>query len=120
MAKLVVEISHAPFGHENAYAGLFAAMGWVSAGNDVVVLLRGAGAHVARKGQTDPLKEISLPPTERQVTDVIGEGGRIVADRSSLEARGIERDMMIDGIEVLDRDAIRRLLLEDGERVLTF
>ncbi len=120
MAKLVIEISHAPFGHENAYSGLFAAMGWVSVGNEVLVVLRGNGGHVARKGQVDSLSEINLPPTEKQVMDVLGEGGRIVAERSSLEARGIEEDMMIEGIEVLETDAIHLLILEEGERVLTF
>jgi predicted peroxiredoxin len=120
MAKLVVEISHSPFGHENAYSGLFAAMGWVSIGNQATVVLRGDGVHVARKGQMDPLKEINLPPTEKQVTDILGEGGRVVADRHALETRGIEEDELINGVEVLDGDAIRRLILEEGERVLTF
>ena len=120
MAKLVIEISRAPFGHENAYSGLFAAMGWVSVGNEVLVVLRGDGVHVARKGQADPLGEISLPPTEKQVVDVLGEGGRIVADRRSLEVRGVRKDMLIEGIEVLDTDDIFPLMLEEGERVLTF
>lgn len=120
MAQLVIDISHAPFGRENAYSGLFAAMGWVSVGNEVLVVLRGDGVHVARKGQVDSLNEIGLPPTEKQVMDVLGEGGRIVADRGSLDARGIGRDGLIEGIEVLDIDAIHLLMLEKGERVLTF
>lgn len=54
MAKLVIEISHAPFGHENAYSGLFAAMGWVSVGNEVLVVLRGDGVLSQGKGRSIP------------------------------------------------------------------
>jgi len=119
MPRLVLEIGHAPFGHENAYAGLFIAMGWVSVGNEGLVVLRGDGAYAAKKGQMDPFKEISLPPTEKQVMDVLETGGRVVADRRSLEARGIGKEMLIDGVEVLDEEGIRRLIIEQGERVLT-
>ena len=120
MTKLVIEISHAPFGQENAYAGLFVAMGWVSVGNDTVVVLRGDGVYAAKKGQMDPLKELSLPPTEKQVLDVLEEGGRIVVDRGSLEARGMDLDALVPGVEALDADEISRILLEDGGKFLTF
>lgn len=120
MAKLVVEISHAPFGHEHAYSGLFAAMGWVSMGNEVTVVLVGDGAHAARKGQADPMKEVNLPPTDKQVADIIGEGGRVVVDRRSMEARGIAPESLVDGIEVLDPSEIRRLMLDQAERFLSF
>jgi predicted peroxiredoxin len=120
MTKLVIEISHAPFGQENAYAGLFVAMGWVSVGNDAVVVLRGEGIYAAKKGQMDPLKELSLPPTEKQVLDVLEEGGRIVVDRDSLEVRGMDLEALVPGVEVLDSDEIGRILLEDGEKLLTF
>ncbi len=117
MPRLVLEIAHAPFGHENAYAGLFIAMGWVSVGNEGVVVLRGDGVYAGKKGQQDPFKEINLPPTEKQVRDVLETGGRVVADRRSLQSRGIGEDMLIEGVEVLGEE-IRRLIIEQGERVL--
>lgn len=120
MVKLVIEISHGPFGQENAYAGLFVAMGWQSVGNEAIVVLRENGIYAAKRGQMDPLKELSLPPTEKQVLDVLEEGGRIVADRASLDARGMDSRTLVQGVEVLDADEIGRILMENGERLLTF
>ena len=119
MPKLVIEIVHGPYGKENAYAGMFIAMGWVAVGNDVIVVLHSDGVYAARKGQKDPMKEISLPSVEKQVMDILGEGGRVIADRTCIEVRGIDRDMLIEGVEVLDSEALVELVYKEGERVLT-
>jgi predicted peroxiredoxin len=119
MPKLVIEIVHGPYGKENAYAGLFIAMGWVAVGNDVIVALHSDGVYAARKGQKDPMKEISLPSVEKQVTDIIGEGGRVIADRTCIEVRGLDSEMLIDGVEVMDSEDLVELVYQEGERVLT-
>ena len=119
MPKLVIEITHAPYGRENAYAGLFIAMGWVAVGNDVIVALHSDGVYAARKGQLDPMKEISLPSVEKQIMDVIGEGGRVIVDRTCIEVRGIDREMLVKGVEVLSSDDLVELVYREGERVLT-
>ncbi|MBM5805820.1 MAG: DsrE family protein [Candidatus Verstraetearchaeota archaeon] len=120
MPKLVIEISHSPFGHENAYAALFAAMAWASMGNEVAVVLKGEGVHVGRKGQVDPFKNISLPPTEKQVNELLEVDGRVVADRQALQKRGIKEETLIKGVEVLDPIEIRALIIEAGEKFLSF
>jgi predicted peroxiredoxin len=119
MPKLVIEIVHGPYGKENAYAGMFIAMGWVAVGNEVIVVLHSDGVYSARKGQRDPMKEISLPSVEKQVMDILGEGGRVIADRTCIEVRGIDRDMLIEGVEVLDSEELVELVYKEGERVLT-
>ena len=119
MPKLVVEITHAPYGRENAYAGLFIAMAWVSVGHEVIVALHSDGVYAAKKGQLDPMKEISLPSVEKQITDIIGEGGRVIADRTCVEVRGLDEETMVKGVEVLDSDDLVKLVFEEGERVLT-
>jgi predicted peroxiredoxin len=120
MVKLVIDMAHAPFGHENAYAGFFVAMGWVSIGNDVFVVLRGDGAYAARKGQGDSMKEIGLPPTEKLVMDILGEGAKVFVEHQALDARGILTDQLIEGVKVAERNEIDHILLEHGERILTF
>jgi predicted peroxiredoxin len=119
MPKLVIEITHAPYGRENAYAGLFIAMAWVSVGNEVIVVLHSDGVYAAKKGQQDPMKEISLPSVEKQVMDIIGEGGRVVADRTCVEVRGLDLEMLVKGVEVIGSDDLVKLVYEEGERVLT-
>ena len=117
MPKLVIEIIHGPYGRENAYAGLFIAMGWVAVGNEVIVALHSDGVYAARRGQKDPMKEISLPSVEKQVMDIIEEGGRVIVDRTCIEVRGLDKE--IKGVEVLDGDDLVELVYQEGERVLT-
>jgi len=120
MSNLLIEIVHSPFGHENAYAGLFVAMAWASMGNDVTVVLREEGVHTGRKGQVNPFENISLPPTEKQVNELLEVGGRVVADRQALQIRGIRAEDLIPGVEILDLEEIRRVMMECGERFLSF
>lgn len=120
MPRLVIDVGHAPFGRENAYAGFFVAMAWSSVGNEVWVLLRGDGVHAARKGQGDAMKEIGLPPTEKQVRDILGEGGVVIAERGALEARAMAEAQLIEGVRVMDGREMDRLVLENAERFLSF
>ena len=119
MAKLIMDVGHAPFGHENAYAGFFVTMGWVSIGNQGFVLLRGEGVHAARKGQGDTMMEIGLPQTEKLVNDIIGEGARVIAEKEALRARNITPEMLIQGVEIMSSSELDVVVLEHGERVLT-
>ncbi|KAF5067285.1 hypothetical protein DSECCO2_254710 [anaerobic digester metagenome] len=119
MAKLIMDVGHAPFGHENAYAGFFVIMGWVSIGNQGFVLLRGEGVHAARKGQGDTMKEIGLPQTEKLVNDIIGEGARVIAEKEALQARNMGPDLLIKGVEMMSSAEMDSFVLENGERVLT-
>jgi predicted peroxiredoxin len=93
-------------------------MAWVSVGNDAVVVLRGDGVYAARKGQADSMKEINLPNTEKQVRDIIGEGGRIVADAESMRSRSLTTNQLVEGVGVLTPPEIRALIVEKGERFI--
>jgi sulfur relay (sulfurtransferase) DsrF/TusC family protein len=120
MAELVVEISKPPYGHENTFAGLYVALGSLTKGHEVTVVLRGDGVYSGRKGQEMPLKNINLPPTEQQIQDIVDLDGRVVADRTALEMRGISKEELIDGIEVVDTEEVHDILLEFGDHVVAF
>jgi predicted peroxiredoxin len=120
LVKVLIEITRAPFGHENTFAGLYVASGSLSKGMDVSVVLRGDGVYTGRKGQVDPQSNINLPPTEDQVKDILELGGRILVDKSSLHNRGIEDDELIDGVEILDTNSIHDIILGHGEKVVVF
>ena len=118
--SVVIEITHPPFGHEKAFASLYVATASLSKGMDVIVVLRGDGVYVARHGQEDPLKHINLPPTEQQVVDIVELDGRVLVNRESLELRGIGKDELIEGVEEMGSDAIHDIVLEKGDKILTF
>lgn len=120
MVSVIVEISHPPFGHEHTFAGLYVASASLSKAMDVIVILRGDGVYTGRKGQKEPLEKIHLPPTENQVEDIIELDGRVVADKQSLEMRGIGTEELIEGIEVLDTNEIHNIIIDHGEKVVAF
>jgi len=120
MTQIVVEISKPPFGHENTFAGLYVALGSLTKGHDVTVILRGDGVYNGRSGQNKPQENINLPPTEQQVQDIIDLDGRVVADRSALETRGIDELELMEGIEVVDIQEIHDIMLDYGKHVVAF
>jgi predicted peroxiredoxin len=120
MVKVIVDISHPPFGHEHTFAGLYVASASLSKGMDVIVILRGDGVYTGRKGQIEPLKKIHLPPTENQVEDILELDGRVISDLESLELRGIDPDELIEGIEILNAHDIQNLILDHGEKIVAF
>jgi len=120
MVKVVIEISHPPFGYEHTFAGLYVASASLSKGYDVTVILRSDGVYTGRKGQIEPMKNINLPATEDLVEDIIELDGRIIIERSSMEMRGINEDELIDEIEVMDTQDIHDIILDYGEKVVAF
>ena len=120
LVKVVIELSHAPFGHENTFAGLYAASASLSKGMDVVVVMKGDGVYTGRTGQVEPQKNISLPPTEELVTDILELGGRIVTDKNALSIRGINSEELFKDIEIMDGQQIHDLVLDHGDKVVEF
>lgn len=117
---IVVTITQPPFGHENAFAGLYVGSASLSKGLEVMVLLLGDGVYNARKGQVDPLKNILMPPTESQVQDIIDMGGRVIVEKEALSERGIEPSELLEGIEVLESNGMMDMIMENGEKIVGF
>jgi len=120
VVKVIVDISHPPFGHEHTFAALYVASASLSKMMDVIVILREDGVYTGRKGQISPIENIHLPPTEDQVNDIIELDGRIIADKNALEMRGITDEELIAGVEVIEPAEIREILIEHGEKIVTF
>lgn len=117
---IVVTITQPPFGHENAFAGLYVGSASLSKGLEVVVLLMGDGVYNARKGQVDPLKNIFMPPTENQVQDIVDMGGRVLIEKEALWERGIEPSELLQGVEILESSKMMDTILENGEKIVGF
>lgn len=120
MAKIVVEVTHPPFGHEQAFAGLYVALASLSKAVDAVVVLSGDGVFCALKGQDKPLERLQLPPTEEEIRDILDMGGRVVVQTESLTERAIAPEDLIDGVETLARTEVFALISGHGEMVISF
>ncbi|HOP08820.1 MAG TPA: DsrE family protein [Candidatus Methanofastidiosa archaeon] len=119
MVNLVVEITHPPYGHENTFAGLYVALTSLAKGMNVTVIFHGDGAYTSLRGQS-PEKKINVLSTERQIEDILALGGRVIAYRDALVHRGILKEEMIEGIEILDSPEIYDLMLENTDKVIVF
>ncbi len=117
---IIVTISQPPFGHENAFAGLYVGSASISKGLEVLVLLLGDGVYNARKGQVDPLKNIFMPPTEAQVQDIIDMGARVLVEKEALWERGIEPSELLEGVEIMESSAMMDTIIENGEKIVGF
>jgi predicted peroxiredoxin len=120
MDVLVVEIVHAPYGRANCHAGLSIAGSWASAGHRVIVALHNDGVYAAKKGQTDLMQEVYDRSVEELIWDILRSGGRVFANRLCMDVRGVDREMLIGGVEVSDGDDLLELVRREGEGVLTF
>ena len=119
MERLVIEICHAPYGRQNASSGLAIAGAWASAGKKVLVALHNDGVYSAKKGGEDPL-QVQLPSVQEQIKGIIEARGRVLADLSCMEVRGITEEMLVDGVEVSDGSEMVDLAHDEGEGVITF
>lgn len=102
MKKIGVIITRAPYGYEDAFAGLYVGTASLSRGMEATVFLLGDGVYTAMKGHGDTMKLIHLPPTEPQVKDIIDLGGRVLVDREAAAIRGVTQEESIEGVEFVD------------------
>jgi tRNA 2-thiouridine synthesizing protein C len=113
--EILVLLTRAP-GRVHAAEGLRAARG-VAAGFDrhgVTVLYTEDGVYAAR----DAADRRALNMADH-VADLIGEGGRMLADGAALAARDIDPDAVADDIEVVD-GAAASALVRDADHTLDF
>lgn len=112
-------IIHPPYGHENAFAGLFIAMASLSKGLDVNVILNCDGVFTAIKEQKEPERLLSLPSIEKQLQDILDLGGRILVEKVSAEKRGVRPEDCNPDFEFLSEEEFMKTILEHAELMIT-
>lgn len=117
--KLLVTIIHPPYGTENAFAGFYIAMASLSKGIDASVLLICDGVYTALKNQKEPQDLLHLPSIEKQLTDILELGGRILIDAESAETRGVRHEECIKGVEFISEEERIASIEDYGELIVT-
>ncbi|MEM2925190.1 MAG: DsrE family protein [Methanocellales archaeon] len=112
MKKIGIIISHAPYGHEDAFAGLYVGVAALSRGMQVTILLLENGVYTAIKEHGDTLKLINLPSIEAQIKDIIDLGGRVLIDKHAAEIRGISQEEVIQGVEFADGKQLLNAIID--------
>ncbi len=119
MKKIGIIITHAPYGCEDAFAGLYVGVAALSKGMEVTVLLLENGVYTAIKGQGDTMKLINLPSIEAQMEDIINLGGKVLMDKHAAATRGIAFEEAIQGVEFADCKQLLDAIME-ANLIITF
>ena len=118
MKSLLINCTHGTYGRDDdAFGALLAANAALAKGMNVTLVLVEDGVSLVKKGQ-NPAK-IGLPNNLAEITDFKELGGRLIAISESLEERGMLKDELVQGVEVVSvKDMIS--IIEKHSLSLTF
>jgi sulfur relay (sulfurtransferase) DsrF/TusC family protein len=109
--KILIRLTRGTYGRfDDPYNALSFATGIVAKGWDGTLYLEGEGVFAALKGQ-DP-NDVGLDNFLGKLADFMELGGAILAEKESLEERGLVAADLIEGIEMVPRAEFALLALE--------
>ena len=109
ISNLCVVISHAPYGREDAFAGLRTVVVSATRGIPSDAIVTGDGVWNLVRDQWS--ETLGLPSNEESVHDVIEAGGKVYADAESLEERGLTTEDLVDGVNVMPFSEVADFIL---------
>jgi sulfur relay (sulfurtransferase) DsrF/TusC family protein len=118
MKKLLIYATHGTYGRDDdAYGAMLAANAALAKGLDVTLVLVEDGTAMAKAGQDTA--GLGLPNNLDELADFSDLGGRLVVAGEHLEERGIGKEELIDGCELIPLAGVAGLLAEH-DVTLTF
>lgn len=116
--SVLIYTTHGTYGRgDDAYGALLAANASVAKGVITTMVLVDDGVSIAKKGQDT--SQIGVPNHLDELMDFLELGGKLVVVKESLERRGIARDELVDGAEVISLKNLASLI-EEHSCSLTF
>ena len=108
--SILTIVKSAPYGKEDAFAGLRFSLSQIAAGllDPVGTILVEDGVYNALEGQ-DP-EVIGMPSNLDAVQDLLDLEGRVLCVREHLEARGLTPDDILDEVEVVPLADLPRIV----------
>ena len=103
--SVLIMITRGTYGRfDDAYGAVLVANAALAKQQAVTMMLMGNGIYFVTKNQ-EP-SDISLPCNLPEISDFIELGGQILVHRISMEKRGVDRDELIEGIELIEDDRV--------------
>ena len=116
--SILVQCGHGTYGRDDdAYGALLAANAALAKGLDVTLVLIDDGVLMAKLGQ-DP-SGVGLPNNLDGINDLLELGGRLVVVGESLRERGLGKEDIVEGAQVLTLAQLVPLI-EEHSVTLTF
>jgi len=115
---VVILVTSAPYGRENAYGGLYTAIASLELDLRTVVVLTGDGVYSALKDQS---AEKSLGyPTIGDLFHLLHSRAKIYAESSSLKERGLGKTDLIEFVEPIEDMELFEVFVKYGEAIITY
>ncbi len=116
MKKVIIFIKAGPYGMASPGEGFRAVIGLAGMGFEVHTVLIDDGVFVLKKGQAP--EKIEMHNLEEAYSSIPDFDAKLYAYKPSLDDRGLTKDMIIDA-EIIDRDALKKLL-DSVDATVTF
>jgi predicted peroxiredoxin len=101
--KMVVVCNHADAPH--VMPTLIMGASGASLGDEVLLFFCPGGAQVLVKGELEKIRDMKLkglPDPVQLYDDILAEGGRVILCELALENKGIAKDEVREGVEILN------------------
>lgn len=113
----VIIVSKPPYGHENVYGALYAAVASQTVGLHVTLILIGDGVYSALKGQASD-ENIGYPSIEN-LFYMLYSDTKIYVEEASLTERKIPKENLLDIAKVISEDEIFKTICE-AHAIITY
>jgi sulfur relay protein TusC/DsrF len=110
VGSMCVFVRKAPYGTEDAFAGLKLGLATIANGMDTKVILLDDGVYNAVKNQSS--EKIGMPLIIDAINDLISLDVKIYCVENHLEERGIQKDDLVKELVFIDVNEISQLCLE--------
>lgn len=117
--KMVIIATHGPDDPEKATLPFVVANAARAMDVDVVVALQGYGVTLAKKGCYEHVLAGGMDPLKKLVDSLLELGGKIWVCTPCIKSRGIEKDMLVDGAELMAGGKLVQTCVE-ADAVITY
>lgn len=109
VSSICVFVRKAPYGTEDAFAGLKLGLATIANGMDTKVILVDDGVYNALKKQSS--EKIGMPLIADAINDLISLDVKIYCVENNLSERGIHKDDLMEELVFIDENGISQLCL---------
>jgi sulfur relay protein TusC/DsrF len=110
-------ITRAPYGVEEAFAGLRMALAFAVNGVKTSVVMMEDGVYNAVAGQKAEV--LKMPSNADATKELFDFEAQVHVVREDLKERGVAEDALLEGVKVISRDNLRKLVI-DHDVLTTF
>ncbi|MGQ9721866.1 MAG: DsrE family protein [Candidatus Jordarchaeum sp.] len=110
-------ITKAPYGFEDCFSGLYVAIACLNSGLKCIILFIGDGVYATISNQNP--EKISMPSVADLIYTLLSES-ELYVHKKSLQERKIPETRIIKGIKPIEEDELVKIILKQGEAIITF